>query len=389
MARQARARLLLTLALALCVWPGVSASAASAASSDRDGDGLRDSWEQRWGITSYRDRDSDNDGIEDSAEDPDGDGLSNLGEQRFRTSPTNPDTDGNGTRDWREDSDRSGRPDGREQDRRKVPIGLRPSLGTALYDLPLRTRAQCHTKPKDALIHPCVFGNPRGKVRITLFGDSHALQWLPAFEKAARSRGWRMVSLTKSACPAVNVRYDHKSLSGDASSCRAWRTRAERWIRTHRQDLIIVANSRGYKLLDSRGRRLTLSAANAAWEEGLGHTLDRMPSNARLLVLGDTPVPGRNVPGCLRAHPTNISACQRSKADSLMPGRDAAERAAAADHGAVFRSPIDAVCPYDPCPLVMGKVMMWRDKSHITATFSRQMAPAIRRFVQEALRSTP
>jgi hypothetical protein len=222
-------------------------------------------------------------------------------------------------------------------------------------------------------------------VRITLFGDSHALQWLPALEKAAKSQGWRVVSLTKSACPAVNVRYDHKSLSGDAKSCRTWRSRAERWIRTHRQDLVIIANSRGYKLLDSRGKRLKLSAANAAWEKGLARTLDTMPANAKLLVLGDTPVPGRNVPACLRVHSTNISACQRSKADSLMPGRDAAERSAAADHEAMFRSPIDSVCSYDPCPLVMGNVMMWRDKSHLTATFSKQMAPMLRTFVREAL----
>lgn len=383
MARQARARLLLALALALCVWPG--ALTTLAASGDRDGDGLRDSWEQRWGITSHRDRDSDDDGIVDSAEDPDGDGLSNLGEQRFHTSPVNPDTDGDGTSDWREDSDHDGRRDGREQDRRKLPKGLRPSVRTALYDLPLRARAQCHTKPRDALLHPCVFGNARGKVRITLFGDSHALQWLPALERAARSQGWRVVSLTKSACPAINVRYDHRSLSGDARSCRTWRSRAERWIRTHRQDLVIIANSRGYKLLDSHRRRLTLSAANAAWERGLARTLDTMPASARVLVLGDTPVPGRNVPACLRAHSTNISACQRSKADSLMPGRNAAEQRAATAHGASFESPIDSVCPYDPCPLVMGKVMMWRDKSHLTATFSRQMAPMIRDFVRRAL----
>jgi hypothetical protein len=371
------------VALVLCVLPGASTFAAN---RDRDGDGLRDAWEQRWGITSPRDRDSDNDGIEDSAEDPDRDGLSNLGEQRFHTSPVKADTDDNGTSDWYEDSDRDGRRDGRAQDRRKVPAGLRPSLRTALYDLPLRTRAQCHTKPRDAFIHPCVFGNAKGKVRVTLFGDSHALQWLPALEKAARSQGWRLVSLTKSACPAVNVRYDHKSLSGDARSCRAWRSRAERWIRTHRQDLVIVANSRGYKLLDSHGRRLGRTAADAAWGKGLARTLDSMPSNAKLLVLGDVPVPGQNVPICLRRHMTNISACQRSRADSSMPGRDAVERQVAADAGATFKSPAEAVCPYDPCPVIIGKVVLWREKSHLTATFARQLTPTIRQFVRDALR---
>lgn len=386
MTRQARARLLVSVTLALCVVPS---GVAWAANPDRDGDGLRDAWEQRWGITSPRDADSDNDGIPDGAEDPDGDGLSDLGEQRFGTSPVDPDTDGDGVSDWHEDSDRDGRRDGREQDRRAVPAGLRPSLRTALRDLPLRTRKDCHTKPRDALIHPCVFGVKKGKVRITLLGDSHALQWLPGLDKAARSQGWRLVSLTKSACPAVDVRFDHKSLSGDAASCRTWRTRALRWIRSHRQDLVIVANSRGYKLLDSRGKRLGRNAADAAWERGLARLLARMPTRPRLLVLGDVPVPGRSVPACLRANPRNISACQRTRAASSLPGRDAAEQAAAADNGAVFRSPGDWVCSYDPCPVIMGRVMMWRDKSHLTATFSRQLAPMLRRFVRETLAGPP
>lgn len=382
MTRQARARLLVSVTLALCVLPGAATWAASA---DRDGDGLRDSWEQRWGITSHRDRDSDNDGVPDGAEDPDGDGLSNLGEQRFRTSPVDPDTDSDGTDDWREDSDGNGRRDGREQDRRKVPAKLRPSLTTALRDLPLRNRKGCHTKPRDAFIHPCVFGAKKGKVRITLLGDSHALQWLPGLDKAARSQGWRLVSLTKSACPAVNVRHDHRSLSGDAKSCKTWRARALRWIRTHRQDLVIIANSRGYRLLDDRGKPLGRTAADAAWERGLAKLLDQMPSKAKLLVLGDVPVPGRNVPACLRKNQRNISACQRTRSASLLPGRDAAEQAAAADHGAVFRSPAEWVCPYDPCPVIMGTTMMWRDKSHLTATFSRQLAPMLRRFIRDAL----
>ena len=254
MTRQVRARLLVALTLALCVVPSLSASGAS---PDRDGDGLRDTWEQRWRITSARDADSDDDGLLDAAEDRDDDGLSNLGEQRFRTSPVSADTDGDGTSDWREDSDHNGRRDGRDQDKRRVPAGVRPSLRTALYDLPSRAKERCHTRPGDALIHPCVFGNPRGKVRITLFGDSHALQWLPALERAAKTRGWRVVSLTKSACPAIDVRHDRKSLQGHARDCRIWRARAERWIRTHRQDLVIIANSRGYILVGEDGKRLS------------------------------------------------------------------------------------------------------------------------------------
>jgi hypothetical protein len=223
-------------------------------------------------------------------------------------------------------------------------------------------------------------------VRITLFGDSHALQWLPALDRAAKARGWRVTSITKSACPSVDVPYDDSGLVADGASCVVWRRKAIRWIRDHPQDLVIVANSKGYQVLDEHGRRLGKDAAHDAWREGLGRTLDALPDDPRLMVLGDVPAPGRAVPRCLAAHRSDISACQRSRAASTRPGHDAAERRAAAEHGALFRSPSGVVCPYDPCPVIIDRTLLWRDKSHLTATFARRLAPTIRRFVQEALR---
>ena len=382
MARQGRVSLITWVLFALAWSSGASVSAAS---RDRDGDGLRDAWEQRWGVTSARDADSDGDGLLDAAEDPDGDRLSNLGEQRFRTSPSRADSDGDGLRDWREDSDRDGRTDGREQDHRAIPLGLRPSLAGAARDLAAAYGTGCHSGGHSRTIHPCVFGDPRGKVRITLFGDSHALQWLPALHRAAWSRHWRVTSITKSACPSVHVRYDDSGPAADRPSCDAWRSRAITWIRRHPQDLVIIANSRGYRVVDARGRRLAKPAAHDAWRKGLARTLDAMPDGVRLLVLGDAPNPGRPVASCLARHSADMSACQRSRARSSGSLRDAAERAAAEANGAMFRSPAGVVCPYDPCPLVVGKVLLWRDRSHLTATFTRQLAPFIRRVVQAGL----
>jgi hypothetical protein len=385
MARQGRVKLITGLLIAL----GAISSATAAAAPDRDSDGLRDAWEQRWGITSDRDADTDGDGLLDPAEDHDADGLSNLGEQRFRTSPSRIDTDGDGLSDWREDSDRDGRRDGREQDRRAIPAGLRPSLSSAAGDLAAAYRNGCHSGGFSRSIRPCVFGDARGRVRIALFGDSHALQWLPALDRAARANGWRVTSITKSACPSANVRYDDSGPAAHRPSCDVWRRRALAWIRGHAQDLVIVANSRGYDMIDPRGRKLRGAAADAAWRAGVGRTLRAIPDDVQLLVLGDVPAPGRPIPRCLSREPHDISACQRSRRKSMEAQRDDAELAAAADHGASFRSPATTVCPYDPCPLVIGRTLLWRDKSHLTATFTRRLAPLIRRFVQQALDGPP
>ncbi|MFN8518870.1 MAG: SGNH hydrolase domain-containing protein [Chloroflexota bacterium] len=379
--RFSRARGGVALALACCLLPG--ALTTSAASGDRDGDGLRDSWEQRWGVTSQRVADNDGDGIPDSAEDPDYDGLSNLGEQRFGTSPQRVDTDRDGISDWREDGNRNGTSNGREQDRRRLPTGLRPTLAQASEDTPLAGREACHARGSDAEIHPCVFGDRRGSVRVVLYGDSHAAAWLGALDRAGRSHHWRVTSITKSACPSAHVRFVHPNHREEYQSCVRWRENAERWIGEHPHDLVIVTNHRGYDLQDESNATLQGPQADDAWRRGIEEAIGAI--DGRVLVLGDLPTPGRDVPACLKAHRTNIARCARSRAASVDVDHAAAERAAAESWGATYRSPAAAVCPYDPCPVVVGTTLVWRDKHHITATFSRQLAPMIRRFVRAAL----
>ncbi|BCY13969.1 hypothetical protein [Actinoplanes sp. L3-i22] len=72
--------------------------------ADSDGDGLTDltEIEQLATFTRPNNPDSDGDGVTDGAEDADGDGLTNLREQELGTKLTDPDTDGDGLADGAE-----------------------------------------------------------------------------------------------------------------------------------------------------------------------------------------------------------------------------------------------------------------------------------------------
>lgn len=61
--------------------------------TDKDGDGMPDWWESETGLATDRD---------DSKEDPDSDGLTNLEEYQCNTNPFDPDTDGDGLEDGAE-----------------------------------------------------------------------------------------------------------------------------------------------------------------------------------------------------------------------------------------------------------------------------------------------
>ena len=86
----------------------------------------------------------------------------------------------------------------------------------------------------------------------------------------------------------------------------------------------------------------------------------------------------------LRVKPL-ISDCTTRRGQALFPEHDAAERETAEANGAVFASLTENVCPYDPCPVVSESTLMWRNESHLTATFAQQLWPAMRDIVRDAL----
>ncbi len=45
----------------------------------------------------------------------------------------------------------------------------------------------------------------------------------------------------------------------------------------------------------------------------------------------------------------------------------------------------DQICSYDPCPVVQGRTMMWRDKTHLTATFTERLTPSMRTILRDVL----
>jgi hypothetical protein len=350
---------------------------------DFDHDGLTNLFEIRGTVTTPFSRDSDGDGLRDPAEDPDGDGLSNAGEQLVGTSPADADTDGDTIPDGQDDLDGDGRADGIEQDARPVPPHLRPSLVHAADAVPVSYRHGCHAGTLEVTVHPCVYGDARAGMTIALFGDSRAAQWLPALIGGETTRAWRIVSLTKSACPAVDVRFRPERFRGAEASCHAWRLGAERWLRSHPPDIVLMSSSRTYLLTDRRGRRIVGNARDRVWKRGLARTLRALPRRATPVVLADTPLPRVDVPVCLRAHPRDMARCETSRRRTATASYDAVERRIATAMGAGFATLTGQVCPYDPCPVVVGDLLVWRDGFHLSARYALALAPSMDVIVRE------
>jgi hypothetical protein len=93
----------------------------------------------------------------------------------------------------------------------------------------------------------------------------------------------------------------------------------------------------------------------------------------------------RNPLRCLKAHPDDMAACVTPR--QHRPERSVAKaiRAAALRSGRRFASLDGQVCTYDPCPLVQGRTLIWRDGGHLTTRFARQLTPSVQAMLADAL----
>ena len=369
------------LAVVLALLVPTTASAA-----DRDGDGLRDAFERKYGVTSPKWADSDRDGVIDSAEDNDWDRLSNLAEQRFGTDPGNPDTDGDGQRDGGEDHDRDGIVNARQQDRRPLPAGLRPSLARAPEDFG-NVAAGCSSELGSSALLVCGFG-PTGRLgRVVLMGDSHAGVLVDPFQRAARADGWRLTTMIKGSCLPIPGMIPRGQFEVDRGrSCRAWREQAIAELNRRPPDLLVITASKSYRTQRLNGTGIAPFRVPGLWEKGIKRLVRQLPKTTRLLVLGDVPQNAGQPVDCLRGNTDDMSRCL---APRVPPGErpvEVAQRKAAKATDQYFGSLYYKICSYDPCPLVQGDVLIWRDKSHLTGTFARKLTPAVRQLITPYLR---
>ena len=374
------------LAIAVMAASLLMIASAPAHAADSDGDGLSDAFEAAYGLTSPDLADSDRDGIVDPAEDEDGDRLGTLGEQRYGTDPGDPDSDGDGTLDGDEDADGDGTTNASEQDQRPVPTGLRPPLAEAHEDTN-GVDVWCGVLEGRSDLRHCDFGDPQSDTRIVLMGDSHAHALLRPFERAAIREGWHVQTLIKGACiPWLGIENGLQQELDGGRSCRDWKQNAVDWLNSgNPPELVVITHSERYVLADPDGVPYDKETWPARWQAALERTVEVLPEASSTLILGDVPRNYGDPVACLQADPSDLSACSSRRQPPEERSVEQALRTGAQASGAMFGTLYDSICTYDPCPLIHGDVLVWRDRSHLSATFSGRLTPALRTLLGEAL----
>jgi hypothetical protein len=250
-----------------------------------------------------------------------------------------------------------------------------PALLVAKKDVPKIYRQGCQVALGGVEPRPCEFGAKDGALRVALVGDSHAAQWLPALEELARQRHWRIITHTKSSCPLI----DTTIVSPNAASCAEWNRRVVRRIVEARPDVVVTSLIYNYAVPGAP------ADTNERLAEGLEKAWSQLTSQGiGVVAIRTTPHFSYDVPDCVASHEHDAGSCGLAK-DKAVLAVDPITLAVPRSPGVTLADMNGFICPADRCSPIIGNVLVYRDKHHLTATYATTLASALEPFVLKAV----
>jgi peptidoglycan/LPS O-acetylase OafA/YrhL len=225
----------------------------------------------------------------------------------------------------------------------------------------------------------CTLGDRGARRLAVVYGDSHALMWLPAFDVAARAAHWRLVVLAKDRCPAELVTVADAPPFGPAGSpdlvCRHWHQWALAWIAAHHPQLLVVSQFNVYMRPAGHGEPGGYFTA-AQWSAGLAalHRAVHTPG-LREVFLGGVPGIPDSSPACLAKHAGDVQACS-APAVRVVSSFNEVERSAARAAGMAYVDTVPWFCTA-VCTAVVGHYDPYYDPIHVNAVWAVYLAHVV------------
>jgi peptidoglycan/LPS O-acetylase OafA/YrhL len=220
------------------------------------------------------------------------------------------------------------------------------------------------------------------RLRIALVGNSHAGVWQPALERLARAAGWTVDTYVASECYTalgVEENFDGQGATATCQDFVRWQVQT---IASGGYDLVITSDRLGRAV---RGQ--SMAGSFAPVEAGFARTLNTWTAaGIPVLVIRDQPYHSESVPDCVAAAGSaDLAACGTPAAEALRP--DPFYAAAQQDTSGLVHTfdPTRYFCSGQVCYGVVGGVVTHFDEGHMSATFSRTLAPYLRPHIAAAL----
>jgi hypothetical protein len=252
-----------------------------------------------------------------------------------------------------------------------------------------RVAPECWSSTVEDATHG-TFGDRGSSTVVALLGDSHAQHWLAGLDAAGRERHWRIDVMVKGGCPVA----DMSELGGARFTryyreCARYREAMLRRIVEMRPAAIILASWDHY--IPPDGGIEDWQVTPAMWRRGLRRTYERLAAaGIRTIAIRDVPRTGFDVPACLSRRAAALPfarECVYARDSSLVPRAIQAQDAAARGLPVHIINMNDQVCARARCPVMQRGVVVYTDDNHLTASFSRLVAPVLGERIARAMTS--
>ena len=245
---------------------------------------------------------------------------------------------------------------------KKEPI---PSLATAKDDRADAFKDGCQISPGDSEVKICEYGNTETyDYTVALVGGSKSTHWLPSLQELGDE--YRILNVTKSGC-----RFSLENNNSIADDCYEWNTKVVDELAEYEPDIVVT-------LAD---------IARSSYEEvpkGFIEQFEKLNDyNIPILAIRDTPYFSNDVVACLSNNgESDACSVEREKTISSIP---AWEKLSSPPENVTYVDYTDYLCNDETCPSVIGNIVGYLDKSHMTATFNKTFAPIIRQDIESVI----
>jgi peptidoglycan/LPS O-acetylase OafA/YrhL len=265
-----------------------------------------------------------------------------------------------------------------------LPRHLEPSLSQAPNDWAAWNgnlyTACADTAPINAYSEKlCALGDRSSRHDMIVYGDSHTIMWVPAYEAIAKAEHLRLFVLAKYFCPPVQVTVVDPPGSGSVgapyTSCISWHNWVIAVINALKPDLVIASQDSLYKT------PVTATApsdffSEKAWQKGVTSMFDAMKIPGKNKVfLGNIPMLPQPGPACLARNPSDVQSCSAPIGPTLVH-LNVAEKAGTAAAHARYVETTPWFCSAT-CTAVIKNYVVYLDQLHVTGTYAKYLTNAM------------
>ncbi|MFE7745978.1 acyltransferase family protein [Nocardia sp. NPDC057455] len=255
-------------------------------------------------------------------------------------------------------------------------VPMRPTVYEAPADAAYPSRDGCIADWDTRHVLTCTYGDANAERTVAVVGSSHAEHWVPALDLLAREHAFRVEVYLKMGCPLTVAA--EPMYKGEANpDCRDWSVEVIDRLAVERPEWVFTTATR---------------PRDGAGDETPGDYLDvwaRLADRGlNMLAIRDTPWLRRDgvryrAIDCLAQQGDRIS-CGMPRAAALDEVNPALEFAASFPN--VFPVDLsDALCGRDVCAVTEGNILIYHDEHHLTASYSRSLAPELGRHLSPIL----